>query len=112
MIGDFRHLVTFQDPGDPIPDGVGGYTQTWQGLTPPTWHVQVAPLAAHDLERLAAGGSVVTTGSHLVRGRYHPGVTTKTRMLFSGRTFSITGTRTADERGIFMELTAVEQVAP
>jgi head-tail adaptor len=112
MIGDFRHLVTFQDMTEPSPDGVGGFTQTPVPLDPPTWYVQIAPLAAHDLERISAGGSVVTTGSHIVRGRYHPGVSTKTRMLFSGRTFSITGTRTPDERGIFMELTAVEQVTP
>jgi SPP1 family predicted phage head-tail adaptor len=112
MIGDYRHLVTFQDPGDPVPDGVGGYTQTWADLTPPTWRVQVAPAAAHDLERISAGGSVTTTATHVVRGRYHPGVSTKTRMLFNGKTYSITGARTEDERGVLMELTAVEQGTP
>ena len=112
MIGDFRHLVTFQDPGEPMPDGVGGYTQTWAPLQPPTWYVQIASPSAHDLERISGGGSVTTTATHMVRGRYHPGVSTKTRMLFNGKTYSITGTSTADERGIFMELTAVEQVAP
>ena len=112
MIGDWRHVVTFQDPGPAVPDGAGGYTQTWADLAPATWHVQVAAQPVGDLERTAAGGSVQTTGSYVVRGRYHPGVSTKTRMLFNGKTYSITGTRNADERGIFMELAAVEQVTP
>jgi len=111
MIGDYRHLVTFQDPSAAVPDGAGGYTQTWGDLSPATWYVQIEPAGAGDLERLAAG-SVLTTASHMVRGRYHPGVSTKSRMLFSGRTFAITGTRNVDERSILMELGAVEQVTP
>ena len=112
MIGDFRHVVTFQDPSAAVPDGAGGYTQTWADLQPAQWFVQVQQAPIGDLERTAAGGSVITTASHVVRGRYHPGVSTKTRMLFNGKTYSITGTRTPDERGILMELAAVEQVTP
>jgi len=111
MIGDARHLVTFQDPGDPVPDGVGGYTQTWGDLSPATWYVAIAPASAGDVERLAPG-TVVTQATHLVAGRYHPGVSTKTRMLFSGRTFAITGARNVGERSILMELTAAEMVTP
>jgi len=112
MIGDYRHLVTFQDPSGTVPDGGGGYTQTWADLQPAHWFVQIAPLPVGDLERTAAAGSVQTTGSFVVRGRYHPGVSTKTRMLFDGKTYSITGTRTPDARGVLMELAVVEQVAP
>ena len=111
MIGEFRHRVVFQDPGPPVPDGKGGYSEEWTDLSPPTWFVQVQPASANDLERLTAG-NVVTMASHVVRGRYHAGVSTKTRMLFDGRTFAITGTRTPDERKILMELTAVEMVTP
>ncbi|RPH52601.1 MAG: hypothetical protein EHM91_00040 [Planctomycetota bacterium] len=112
MIGDYRHRVTFQDPGPAVPDGAGGYTQTWQDLTPPTWQVQIAPATVADLERISGGGSVVTTGGSVVRGHYHPGVSTKTRMLFNGKTYSITGVRSIEERGIKMELSVVEQVTP
>ena len=112
MIGHQRHLVTFQDPGPAIPDGAGGYTQTWADLSPATWFVAILPLPAGDLERVSGGGSVMTTGTYLIRGRYHPGVSTKSRMLFSGRTFSVTGTRNVDERAITMELAVVEQVTP
>jgi head-tail adaptor len=108
-IGEHRHLVTFQNPGTPIPDGDGGYTQTWSDLSPATWHVSIAPATARDLER-AVAGSVLSTSSHIVKGRYHPGVTLATRMSFDGRTFSITGKANLEERGIFMELVAVEVV--
>ena len=111
MIGDYRHLVTFQDPGPAVPDGAGGYTQTWDDLTPATWKVQITPAGAADLERVTAG-TVLTQATHIVRGRYHPGVSTRSRMLFSGRTFMIAGTRNVEERSILMELVAVEQVKP
>jgi head-tail adaptor len=112
MIGDQRHRVVFQNPADPVPDGRGGYSQTWTDADPPTWYVSVTPAAAHDLEYVAGGASVITSASHIIRGRYHPNVSTKTRMVFNGRTFAITGTRNVDERSVFMELTAVEMVQP
>jgi hypothetical protein len=30
--GDYRHTVTFQNPGPAVPDGDGGYTQSWVDL--------------------------------------------------------------------------------
>ena len=111
MIGDYKHLVTFQDPGPAVPDGVGGYTQTWADLSPATWKVQIAPAAAADLERVAAG-TVLTQATSIVRGHYHPGVSTQTRMLYNGKTFAITGARYVDERPPKMELAAVELVTP
>jgi head-tail adaptor len=109
MIGDFRHLVTFQGPGTPVPDGDGGWTTAWTDLTPATWHVSIEPATARDLERVAAG-TVMSTASHIVKGRHHPGVNTQTRMLFESRTFSITGVANLEERDIWMQLTAVEVV--
>lgn len=110
MIGDFRHLVLFQNPGAPASDGDGGFTHTWADLTPATWHVSIEPATTRDLERVAAG-TVLSTASHIVKGRFHPGVTTATRMIFGGRTFSITGKANLEERSIHMELIAVEIVA-
>jgi head-tail adaptor len=107
--GEYRHLVTFQSPGAPTPDGDGGWLTTWTDLTPATWHVSIEPATARDLERVASG-TVLSTATHIVKGRNHPGVTLATRMLFSGRTFSITGVARPQERGITMELVAVEVV--
>jgi head-tail adaptor len=106
-IGETRHLVTFQDPGPPVSDGDGGATFTWTDLAPATWYVSVDPAAVTDQERLAAD-SVITKDVVLVRGAYHPGVSTATRMLFNGRTYAVAGVRNADARGIAMEVLAVE----
>jgi SPP1 family predicted phage head-tail adaptor len=109
MIGDYRHLVLFQSPGTPVANGDGGFTQSWTDLVPGSWHVSIEPATARDLERVAAG-TVLSTASHIVKGRYHPGVNTSTRMIFGGRTFSITGKANLEERSIHMELIAVEVV--
>lgn len=108
-IGAARHLVTFQNPGAAVSDGDGGFMQAWADLSPATWFVSIEPATARDLERVAAG-TVLSTASHIVKGRFHAGVTTKTRMVFDGRTFSITGKANLEERGIAMELLAVEVV--
>jgi head-tail adaptor len=109
-ISEYRHLVTFQNPGASIPDGDGGWTTTFADLSPAQWYVSIEPATARDLERVAAG-TVLSTATHIVRGRYHPGVTLSSRMIFNGRTFSITGKANVEERSIFMELVAVEVVS-
>lgn len=108
-LGDYRHGVTFQNPGPPVPDGDGGYTQTWTDLVPATWRVSITPATQRDLERVTAG-TVISQASHIVRGLFHAGVTTKTRMLFDGRQLSIVAVQNVQERSIYMELVAVEVV--
>ena len=108
-IGAYRHVVSFQNPGAAVPNGDGGWTQSWTDLSPASWHVSIEPATARDLERVAAG-TVMSTATHIVKGRYHSGVTLETRMLFNGRTFSITGKANVEERGLTMELLAVEVV--
>ena len=41
-----RHRVLFQNPGPAVPDGDGGYTQSWIDLVPPTWQVSIEPATA------------------------------------------------------------------
>lgn len=107
-IGRDRQLVTFEDPGDPIPDGEGGYTETWAPLSPATWYVRVRPATTKDAERVTAG-TVITHVSHLVHGRYHPGVTTRSRMIFGGEIYQITSVINDESRGREMELVADRQ---
>jgi head-tail adaptor len=110
MIGDYRHCVTFQNPGAVVPDGDGGFTQAWADLVPSIWYCSISPASPQDLERFAAG-TVITQATHIVKGRYKAGVSSSTRMLFGGRVFSIVGTRNLEERSITMELLAVEMIA-
>jgi head-tail adaptor len=108
--GERRHVVTLQNPGPAAPDGDGGYTQTWADLDPATWHVSIEPATTQDLER-AAAGTVISAASHLVRGDFHPGVTTQTRMVFDGQVFAITGVVNVEMRSVEMLCGAVEVVA-
>ena len=111
-LGDRKHLVVFQDPaGPPVPDGAGGYTQTWADIPPGTWKVAVLPASVRDLERVAPG-TVVSQGASIVEGAYLPSVSTRSRMLYNGKTYSVTAARYLDTLPPSMELAVVEQVRP
>ncbi|MEO8680287.1 MAG: phage head closure protein [Vicinamibacterales bacterium] len=104
------HRVTFQNPGPVIADGDGGYTQTWFDLAPPSLSVEIKPATASDLEHLAAG-TVVSMATHVITGPFHPQVSTKSRVLFNGQSFSVTGVSNPEERSVDMVLVCVEVVA-
>jgi len=108
--GALRHQVTLEQPGAAVPDGEGGYTETWTALTPsPVW-AAIQPASARDLERVFAGASQATA-SHLVTLRYHAGVTTATRLTFGTRVFAITGVQNLDERNKELVLACEEVVS-
>jgi head-tail adaptor len=108
-IGAYRHIVEFESPGDPVPDGEGGYVEGWAPLVPPTWAVSIVPASVRDLER-ETSGTVLATATHIVSGRYRPDVTTEARMKFEGRVFEITGAINVDERDIEMKLICKEHI--
>lgn len=92
------HTVTVQNPGLPVRDGKGGYTQTWTDASPATWRVAIEPASARELERLRVG-TVISTATHIITGPYHSGVGIKTRLVFGARTFAVLGFGTEAERG-------------
>lgn len=111
-VGALRHRVTLQTPGDPVPDGDGGYTETWTTLGARV-PASVEPATARTLERIAAN-TVTATATHLVTVRYLPGVTTKTRVTFhdvTDRTFSVSGTHDPEERHRVLIIECTEDVA-
>jgi len=107
-IGDQRHIGTFQDPAM-VPDGEGGFVEGWADLDPADWPVSITPATARDMERVASG-TVITSATHIIVGRWRGDVSTKTRMLFEGRIFHITGIINVEERDITMQLLAEEQI--
>lgn len=108
-IADRPHRVTLQNPGPNVPNGDGGYTNSWFDLVPPAISVEIKPATADDLERVAAG-TVISKATSLITGPFHPQVTTKTRLLFNGREFHVTGDQNIEERGGEMVLVCVEIV--
>jgi head-tail adaptor len=110
-IGAYRHVVTLAGLGAPVPDGDGGYTIGPAPLDPPTWHCSIDPATQRELEQVSAG-TVITTASHIVRGRWRPDITTETQLTFRGRTLHVTSVRNLEERNITLELVCEEQTAP
>jgi len=86
--GAYRHLVTLDAPAGP--------------LDPPTWYAALEPAAAQFVEGQAA---------FVVKGRYHPGITQETRLMFEGRTFQLQSVADVGERHRELVCFAVEVVA-
>ena len=107
-IGRLIQRVQFEQP-TAVPDGSGGYTQTWAPIPPAPWKVSIRPATSRDLESETAS-TVSASASHIVTGAYHAGVSTAARMvrLRDGRKFSIDGVTNDDERDVTMTLFCTE----
>ncbi len=107
--GELRHSITLENPSTPVADSDGGFTQTWTALVPSPVPASIAPATARDLERVTSG-TVLSTASHIVTMRYHPSLTTQTRITFGARRFNVVGVMNPEERNIWTVATAVEVV--
>jgi head-tail adaptor len=108
-LGQYRHRVALAAPGEPVPDPDGGYAETFTPLDPPEWDCSIQQASARTLEALGAG-SLVAQATHLVRGRYHPGITTQTRITFGARALNVLYVANRDERNIETDLVCSELV--
>lgn len=104
-VGRTRHLVALDEPGPPVPDGDGGWTEGSVPLNPPAWYCSIEPASAYNVEREVAG-TVSATASHLLKGRFHPGISPTTRIWFTDlhrggkvRRFNVESVRSVDENG-------------
>jgi head-tail adaptor len=97
-IGVRPHRVLLQTIGPHVPTDDGGYVDSWIDLSPRAMFSRIEPATAVDIERVFAQSAVVSAASHVVTLPYHPGITTKSRIIFNGRVFSVTGVATPDER--------------
>lgn len=83
-IGTLRQVVTLSNPGTPVPDGDGGFTQTYSPLDPAEWRCAIEKASARASERHFAA-TVTAHASYILRGRFHSGITTQTRMVWVDR---------------------------
>jgi len=91
-LGERRHWADVWTPGEAVPDGDGGFTTSWtRGLE---WAVAVRPTGADESAR---AGTSVATGSHVLTGGYHDGVTRACRLVVNGRVFEVSGVVQPDE---------------
>ena len=108
-IGERPHRVTFENPGAAVPDGDGGFTQTWTACVPPMLWMRITAATVGEIERVV-GGTVIATATHLFTGPFHKEVTTQTRCTFEGRTFEVGRVTDREERHVEMVLVCTEQV--
>jgi head-tail adaptor len=83
-IGSLRQVGTLSAPSASVPDGDGGFTQTWTPLDPAEWRFAIQVASVRAAERLFAG-TVTAHASYIFTGRFHPGITTKTRIVWVDR---------------------------
>jgi head-tail adaptor len=83
-LGEQRNLVMVENPGTPVSDGGGGYTLAYAKANPEQWWAAIAKASAHASERVFAA-TVLAHATHILNGRYHPAITTKTRLTWTDR---------------------------
>jgi head-tail adaptor len=108
------HRIHLENPGPRVPDGEGGWTVSWEPLTPPTLWASIAPASSVDLQRVVSSEAVQATATHVVTSQFHAGVTVETRVTWyrmpkrPDRYFLVQAVQNPDEREIAMVLSCVE----
>jgi Phage head-tail joining protein len=84
VVGELRQVVALSAPGAAVPDGDGGFTQLYTPLDPPIWRCAIEKASVRASERLFAG-AVIAQATYILTGRFHPGISTKTRAVWVDR---------------------------
>lgn len=91
QLGAMRNRIVVENPavdanGKVIntPDGDGGFTQTFVAASPDAWWASIAKATVNASERLFAA-TVTAHATHILNGRFHAGITTKTRLSWVDR---------------------------
>jgi len=113
LVGSGRriHRLTLTNPGEPVSDGGGGWTEEPVVLADPIYG-EIVPASVRTLERTMPN-IVLASASHVVTVPYVPGVTLTTTVVFhdpteGDRTFSVGGIVDPDERHLQLILACEE----
>lgn len=82
-IGTLRQVGTLSTPTTTT-DNDGGYTQTLTQLDPPVWRFSIEKATVRSAERHFAG-TIIAQGQSILTGRFHPGMTTETKVVWVDR---------------------------
>lgn len=86
-IGALRQVATVSNPVNTA-DGDGGFTSTYVALDPPTWRCSIEVASVRASERHFAA-TVTAHATHILTGRYHAGINTKTRIVWTDRSGAV-----------------------
>jgi hypothetical protein len=115
-LGALRQVVTLSQPGSPVPDGDGGFTHPYTPLDPVTWRCAIAPPKTPRPSETTAAGTVTAHATHVLTGRFHPGITSQTRFVWTdtaGAVHTADALDVDDTEGLGIETVAlVTEIAP
>jgi hypothetical protein len=83
-VGTYRQVVTVTTRGAAVPDGDGGYVQAETIEQPTPWRCAIEKVALRLAER-AVAGSLLSRATHQLVGRWHPTLTTQSRISWQDR---------------------------
>lgn len=83
-IGILRQVATLSALGVTSPDGDGGYVPIPSPLSPAEWRCAIDKATARSAERIFSS-TVVAIATHVIRGRFHAGITTQTQLTWVDR---------------------------
>ena len=114
--GLLRQTATLSSPAAPVADGDGGYTTAFVSLNPYEWRCAIDRATASNANRHFAA-SVIAYATHILRGRFHPDISTGTRIEWTDRngdSHTADAVDVVDTEGAGVEtvVAAVEQTAP
>lgn len=110
-IGKKPHRVSLQNPTAPVRDSDGQPTNGWYDLNPPAVQARIEDATAAAMERVAGGGAVTATATHIVTISFHLEVTNQTRVLYNGRRFNVTSVVDVEMLHTELKLLCVEEVS-
>lgn len=102
--GKLRHYLTLQQPTESR-DAMGGVTRTWSAVG--NLHGEVRPVSAREFVN---GERLTQDVTHIIRTRYRAGVTPSMRFTWGGRVFNIEKVINAQESGVMLEFTCIEDL--
>lgn len=80
--GDLKQSAALSNPGAAVPDGDGGFTYVYTAIDPSPWRCAIEKATVANSEKLFAG-TVLSHAMYIMSGRYHPLITTKTRVVWT-----------------------------
>lgn len=82
--GTYRQVVSLSAPSVTSPDADGGFVQTYAALSPSEWRCSIERASVASAERSFAA-TVIAQATHVFEGRFHSGITTRTRLVWVDR---------------------------
>ena len=102
--GNLRHRITIQQATQ-VNDGMGSMTTTWSTLV--TCWSAIWPVSAKEH---VESDKIEMETSHRIRIRYYSGLDSSMRINFGSRTFKIISIINWEERNVYLDILAKEEV--